>query len=77
MRGFIFACTNKSEKECLDNLIFATNKAYGHRIFGINKGDYIFLYNLDTDALYGTFEAEKSLYDKSTELFGGKYPLLS
>lgn len=76
MRGFIFACTNKSEKECLDNLIFATNKAYGHRIFGINKGDYIFLYNLDTDALYGTFEAEKSLYDKSTELFGGKYPYL-
>jgi len=76
MRGFIFACTNKSEEECLKNLIFATNKAYGHRIFGIKRGDFVFLYNLDTDTLYGTFEAEKSFYDKNTRLFEGKYPYM-
>jgi len=76
MRGFIFACTNKSEKECLENLIFATNKAYGHRIYGINRGDYIFLYNLDNDVLYGTFEALESIYNKETDLFEGKYPYM-
>lgn len=73
--GFIFACTNKSEKESLENLTFATNRAYGHRVFSIKKDDFIFLYNLDTDTLYGVFLAEgEGFYDEESTLFGGKYP---
>ena len=28
-RGFLFACTDKSEGECLDRLLFATEKFHG------------------------------------------------
>lgn len=73
--GFIFACTNKSEKECLEKLTFATNKAYGHKVFSIKDGDYVFLYNLDTDVLYGTFISDgEGFYDENSELFDGRYP---
>jgi len=73
--GFIFACTTKSEHTLLDSLVFATNKTYAHRIFAIKKGDFIFLYNLDTDVLWGTFVAKsEGRYNPSLHLFDGKYP---
>jgi len=40
--GFIFACTNKSERELLNNLIFATNKTYAHKVFAVHVGDFVF-----------------------------------
>jgi len=74
-RGFIFACTDKSEGDFLKNLIFATNRTYAYKVSAIRKGDFIFLYNLDTDTIYGTFIAKSDgLYDKSLPIFGGKYP---
>ncbi|MFN4220595.1 MAG: DNA methylase, partial [bacterium] len=74
-KGFIFACTVKSEREMLESLIFATNRIYGHKVFAIKKNDYIFLYNLDTDTLYGPFiSVTEGQYDKSLPLFNGKYP---
>jgi hypothetical protein len=64
-RGFIFACTEKSEKEMLKTLTFATNRIYGHKVLAIREGDLVFLYNLDTDVLWGTFKAKTSgQYDK-------------
>lgn len=73
--GFIFACTTKSEHELLDNLIFATNKTYAHKVFAVKEGDFVFLYNLDTDVLWGTFIAKsEGIYDPSLSLFDGKYP---
>jgi len=73
--GFIFACTNKSEREMLNNLIFATNKTYAHKVFAVKEGDFVFLYNLDTDVLWGTFIAKsEGIYDPSLSLMGGKYP---
>lgn len=73
--GYIFACTVKSEGEMLNNLIFATNKVYGYKVLSIKSGDYIFLYNLDTDVLYGTFiSITNGEYDNSLSLFNGKYP---
>jgi DNA modification methylase len=73
--GFIFVCTDKSEKYMLESLIFPQSKAYGHRVFAVKPGDYIFLYNLDADTLYGPFLAEtEGQYDPNLELFEGKYP---
>jgi DNA modification methylase len=73
--GFILVCTNKSEKYMLYNLIFPQSIVYGHKIFAIKSGDYVFLYNLDTDVLYGTFIAEtEGQYDPNLSLFNGKYP---
>ncbi|MEO0095258.1 MAG: DNA methyltransferase [candidate division WOR-3 bacterium] len=73
--GFIFACTIKSEREMLESLTFVTNKIYGHKVFSIKEGNYIFLYNLDSDILYGPFiSITDGSYDKSLKLFNGKYP---
>lgn len=75
MRGFILACTDKSEQECLENLVFATNRIYGNKVLAIRKGDLVFLYNIDREKLFGTFVAESDGYfDKESNLFDGKYP---
>lgn len=57
IRGFVFACTNKSESECLSRLLFATDKMYGPIVIRIRKGDLLFLNNIDTDKLLGIFRA--------------------
>lgn len=73
--GFIFACTQKSEEEMLSANMIVTGKKYAHKIFAVREGDYIFLYNLDTDTLTGTFRAiGQPLYDRSIKIFNGKYP---
>src|SRR6185436_17428615 len=73
--GYIFACTSKSEQECFDRLLFATSRVYGESVLKIKKGDTLFLLNLDTDTLYGTFSA-KSAGAKNIvpEAWNGKYP---
>lgn len=73
--GFIFACTQKSEEEMLSANMIVTGKKYAHKIFAVREGDYIFLYNLDTDTLTGTFRAVgQPLYDRAIKIFNGKYP---
>ena len=56
-RGFLFACTDKSEGECLDRLLFAAGKSYGPVVIRIRRGDILFLNNIDTDVLHGAFKA--------------------
>jgi DNA modification methylase len=73
--GFILVCTNKSEKQMLDTLVFPQSTVYGYKVFAIKHDDYIFLYNLDTDTLYGPFIAEtEGQYDPNLTIFNGKYP---
>jgi DNA modification methylase len=75
MKGFIFACTDKTEKECFDRMIFSTNKLYSDEVLQIKKGDYLFLYNIDKDVIYGIFKAASD-GGKNIEpdAWGGKYP---
>lgn len=74
-RGFILACTAKSEKECFDRMLFATNKVYGENVLKIKKGDLLFLLNLDTDTIYGTFRAKSDgTKDLIPEAWRGRYP---
>lgn len=76
-RGFILACTNKSYDDCLKNLIFCSNKVYGYKVMSVRKGDFLFLYNLDTDILYGVFEAiTDGYYEKNSPFLNGKYPYM-
>jgi len=53
--GHIFACTKSTEKEFFDLLVFGTNKIYAGKISSVKTGDRLFLFNLDSDRLYGTF----------------------
>ena len=74
-RGYIFACTAKSEKECFDRMLFATGKLYGENVLDIRKGDPLFLFNMDSDTLYGTFRAKSDgAKDLVAEAWKGRYP---
>jgi len=44
VKGYIFVCTNVSEKECFERMLFGTNKLYGENVLQIKKGDILFLY---------------------------------
>lgn len=73
-RGFLFACTNKSEAECLNNLIFGTEKTYGPLVIRIRRGDILFLNDIDTDVLYGAFSAvSDGGFNLETRAFNGRY----
>lgn len=74
-RGHIFACTEKSEKECFNRMLFSTNKLYADKVLRVKKGDILFLLNMDTDMLYGPFRAASDgKKDIEPEAWGGKYP---
>ena len=74
-KAIIFACTAKSEKECLDRMLFGTGKIYADNALQTRKGDYLFLYNMDSDQLHGVFRAE-SVGAKNIvpEAWKGYYP---
>jgi DNA modification methylase len=73
--GYIFACTSKSEKECFDRMLFATSRVYGEGVLKIKKGDMLFLLNLDTDTLHGTFRAKSAgAKDIVPNAWKGRYP---
>lgn len=73
--GHIFACTSKSERECFDRMLFATSRVYGENVLKIKKGDLLFLLNLDTDTLHGTFRARSAgAKDIVPEAWKGRYP---
>ncbi|HVX03124.1 MAG TPA: DNA methyltransferase [Nitrososphaera sp.] len=74
-QGRIFGCTSKTEKECLDRMLFATGRLYGEGVLAIKKGDPLFLLNLDTDVLYGTFTAgSDGKKDIEPDAWAGRYP---
>jgi len=74
-KGYIFVCTSKSEQECFDRMLFATTHVYGENILKIKKGDILFLFNIDTDTLYGTFLARSDgAKDIVYEAWKGRYP---
>jgi DNA modification methylase len=73
--GHIFACTRKSEQECFDRMLFATSRVYGENVLKIRRGDLLFLLNLDTDTLYGTFLAQShGAKNIVPEAWKGRYP---
>jgi DNA modification methylase len=74
-KGFIFACTDKSQKECFERKLFGTSKLYGAAAIRVKKGDFLFLLNLDSDFLYGVFKASSDGQPNIVpEAWDGKYP---
>jgi len=75
VRGFVFACTNASQSECFNRLLFGTSKLYGAAAIRVRKGDFLFLLNLDTDFLYGVFKAvSDGKNNLEPKAWNGKYP---
>jgi DNA modification methylase len=75
IHGFIFACTDKTERECFERSLFGTEKVYGPIVIRIRKGDLLFLNNLDSNSLYGVFKAvSDGDFNIQPDAWGGKYP---
>jgi DNA modification methylase len=75
IKSFVFACTNSSQDECFERLLFGSSKVYGAAAIRVKKGDFLFLWNLDSDLLYGVFQAASDAQMNIVpEAWGGKYP---
>lgn len=75
VKGYVFACTGASQKECFDRKLFGTSKLYGAAAIRVKKGDFLFLLNLDSDLLYGVFKATTEAgFNIVPEAWNGKYP---
>ena len=75
VRGYIFACTNASEQECFEKLLFGTSKPYAAAAMRVRKGDFLFLLNIESDLLYGIFKASSDgKVNIDPDAWKGKYP---
>lgn len=75
IRGFIFACTDDTEEECLTRMLFGTDRVYGPVVIRVRRGDLLFLNNMDSDRIYGVFKAvSDGGFKIQPEAWGGKYP---
>ena len=74
-KAVIFACTDKSEKECFDRMLLGTGKIYAENALKTKKGDVLFLYNMDSDVLHGVFRAKADgAKNIIPEAWNGNYP---
>jgi DNA modification methylase len=75
IRGFLFACTSKTEAECFDRQLFGTGTAYGPIVIRVRKGDLLFLNNVSTNNLYGVYRATSDgAFNIQPDAWNGKYP---
>jgi DNA modification methylase len=75
VRGYVFACTNTSQEECFERLLFGTSKQYGAAAMRVRKSDFLFLLNLEADLLYGIFKASSDgKMNIVPDAWKGKYP---
>jgi DNA modification methylase len=73
--GHIFVCTNKTEPECLQRMLFGTSKLYADDVLATKSGDLLFLLNINSDHLHGVFRAKSDgRKDIVPEAWKGKYP---
>jgi DNA modification methylase len=71
----VFACTNSTQDECFKRLLFGSNKVYAATAIRVKKGNFLFLWNLDSDLLYGVFRASADTQlNIVPEAWGGNYP---
>jgi len=74
-RGHIFVCTNKTEPECLERMLFGTSRLYADDVLGVKAGDVLFLLNVNSNTLYGVFHAKSDGRQNIVpEAWKGKYP---
>lgn len=72
---FIMMCTNKTEKECLEKMLFGDRKSRLNHLKTIEKGHIGFLLNISKDQLLGVFVAEsKAKLDIEPDAWNGEFP---
>ena len=75
VRGFLLACGESTEAECLTRMLFGTDRTYGPVVIRIRKGDLLFLNNIETDSLHGVFRAvTDGGFNIESKAWKGRYP---
>ncbi len=60
LKGFIFRCSNSTQDECFERMLFGEVSAYKQVIEQIKVSDIIYLYNVVSERLYGEFIAKSN-----------------
>jgi hypothetical protein len=58
--GYLFLCSNKTQKECFQERLFGLPQQFLGWVQQITIGTPIFLYNINSDTLFGTFKASSN-----------------
>jgi hypothetical protein len=75
MRYWKFVCKKDTEAECFQRMLFGDVYKNWEKVEKVQEGDICFLYNLDTDTLFGPFEARsKGQLNIEPEAWGGRFP---
>lgn len=70
-----FICTNKTEAECFQRALFGDTMKFWDEIKNVKRGDTLFLYNVQTDVLFGPFTAESDgKLNIEPDAWGGGFP---
>jgi len=74
-KAHIFVCTNKTEPECLQRMLFGTSKLYADDVLSVKSGDLLFLLNVNSNVIHGIFRAKSDGQQNIVpEAWKGKYP---
>lgn len=57
VKRYVFLCTRITEKRCMEQKVFGLAGKYLSVVKKIRKGDRLFVYNFDSNILYGVFKA--------------------
>jgi hypothetical protein len=75
VKGLILKCSDRSEAECFDRSLFGADVLGRDEVLSIESGDRLFLLNVASDRLIGTFVATaKGAESIVPEAWKGRYP---
>ncbi len=70
-----FICKKETEAECFQRRLFGDTERMWESVKEVKKGDTLFLYNIETDVLFGPFTAScDGGYNVEPEAWGGRFP---
>jgi hypothetical protein len=73
--GYVFLCSNSTEKECYDRFLFGGKEKYKKEIPSITLGDKLFLYNYQEGLLHGIFKAVSEAKENiQPDAWKGEFP---
>ena len=73
MRFWKFICKSDTEAECFQRKLFGDTGKMEKEVREVKPGDILFLYNIETDTLFGPFKAESSGTSKHEPLVSGAW----
>ena len=73
--GFIFGCTDATEAECYSKSLFGITKEWRSIVSEITVGTPLFLFNYNSQSLFGLFHAaSKGGENIDPDAWGGRFP---